>query len=91
MDNRKPLPITEAEPDESKRFQNTQTKLVDDRVAGSMLGVTPGTMRKWRVFGSGPKYVKFRGAVRYDTNDIRDFIVTHKVISTSQSRKSDDP
>jgi len=38
MDNRKPLPITEAEPDESKRFQNTQTKLVDDRVAGSMLG-----------------------------------------------------
>jgi len=91
MDNRKPLPITEAEPNESKRFQNTQTKLVDDRVAGSMLGVTPGTMRKWRVIGSGPKYVKFRGAVRYDTNDIRDFIVTHKVSSTSQSREGDDP
>ena len=91
MDNRKPLPIIEAERNESKRFQNSQTRLVDDRVAGGMLGVAPGTMRKWRVFGSGPKYVKFRGAVRYDTNDIRDFIVTHKVSSTSQSREGDDP
>jgi hypothetical protein len=44
--------------------ENSQTRLVDDRVAGGMLGVAPGTMRKWRVIGSGPKYVKFRGAVR---------------------------
>jgi hypothetical protein len=87
MDNRKPLPITEAERNESKRFQNSQTGLVDDRVASGMLGVAPGTMRKWRVIGSGPKYVKFRGAVRYDTNDIRDFIVTHKVGSTSEIRE----
>lgn len=87
MDNRKPLPIIEAERNESKRFQNSQTRLVDDRVAGGMLGVAPGTMRKWRVIGSGPKYVKFRGAVRYDTNDIRDFIVSRKVGSTSESRE----
>jgi len=86
MDNRKPLPIIEAERNESKRFQNSQTRLVDDRVAGGMLGVAPG-MRKWRVIGSGPKYVKFRGAVRYDTNDIRDFIVSRKVGSTSESRE----
>jgi hypothetical protein len=53
-----------------------------------MLGVAPGTMRKWRVIGGGPKYVKFRGAVRYDTNDIRDFITRHKVGSTSESREA---
>lgn len=39
-----------------------------------MLGVSVATARRWRLMGTGPKFRKFGGAVRYFREDIEAFI-----------------
>jgi hypothetical protein len=46
--------------------------------AASRIGVSPWTMRKWRLTGRGPKFVRLggpRGPVRYRTLDLEQYIV----------------
>jgi hypothetical protein len=39
-----------------------------------MLGTTEGTLKSWRSRGVGPKWVKLGSAVRYDVEELLDFI-----------------
>lgn len=39
-----------------------------------MLGISTATARRWRLRGTGPKFRKFGGAVRYFREDIEAFI-----------------
>lgn len=47
--------------------------LKTDAVA-RMLGLSPGTLRRWRCLGRGPRYIKVGAVVRYDSADIVDWL-----------------
>jgi hypothetical protein len=51
-------------------FQNH----VSTKQAAEMLGTTVGTLKSWRSRGLGPKWVKLGAAVRYDVEELLDFI-----------------
>ncbi|HEV7675914.1 MAG TPA: helix-turn-helix domain-containing protein [Candidatus Angelobacter sp.] len=49
-------------------------KLISTKQAAEMLGTTVGTLKSWRSRGLGPKWVKLGSAVRYDVEELLDFI-----------------
>jgi predicted DNA-binding transcriptional regulator AlpA len=50
------------------------TKLIGAKEAAEILGTTEGTLKSWRSRGLGPKWVKLGAAVRYDVEELLDFI-----------------
>lgn len=57
-----------------QRGQPQVTKLISTKHAAEMLGTTEGTLKSWRSRGLGPKWVKLGAAVRYDVEELLDFI-----------------
>jgi hypothetical protein len=49
-------------------------KLISTKEAAAMLGTTEGTLKSWRSRGIGPAWVKLGAAVRYDVEELLDFI-----------------
>jgi predicted DNA-binding transcriptional regulator AlpA len=49
-------------------------KLISTKQAAEMLGTTVGTLKSWRSRGIGPNWVKLGAAVRYDVEELLDFI-----------------
>ena len=41
--------------------------------AASFLGVSVATLRRWRLMGQGPRYLKYPGAVRYLRDELAEF------------------
>jgi hypothetical protein len=62
-------------------------RLVNDIVAADILDQSPVTLRKWRISGNGPPFVKFGHAVRYDIGDLHTFIESRKSSSTSEAER----
>lgn len=56
------------------RDAKPMTKLIPTKEAAEMLGTTEGTLKSWRSRGLGPKWVKLGAAVRYDVEELLDFI-----------------
>jgi predicted DNA-binding transcriptional regulator AlpA len=54
-------------------------KLIDEREAAGTLGCSVALLRKWRLFGDGPAYVKIGRLVRYQQADIDAFLESHRV------------
>jgi predicted DNA-binding transcriptional regulator AlpA len=56
--------------------------------AAAILGCRPQTLRKWRVLGKGPRYVRLgnnpRGRVAYLKSDISAWLASHSFSSTSE-------
>ncbi len=51
------------------------TKLLKDRETAPLLGIAPITLRKMRLRGDGPPFVKIGNrAVRYSESDVADYI-----------------
>lgn len=48
--------------------------MLDEYGAAERLGLSVAKMRKWRLDGDGPEYIKLGGAVRYDSATLDDFI-----------------
>jgi predicted DNA-binding transcriptional regulator AlpA len=48
--------------------------LISTKEAAKMLGTTEGTLKSWRARGAGPSWVKLGAAVRYDVEELLDFI-----------------
>lgn len=46
------------------------TRLVDDAYLEEMCGITKRTWQNWRVDGTGPKFLKLGGCVRYRLSDV---------------------
>ena len=51
--------------------------------AARHLGVSPKTLEKWRLTGSGPRYAKLGTAVVYDTRELDSFVAARERASTS--------
>ena len=49
--------------------------LLTDKDVASMLNLSVSTVRKWRLIGSGPRYVKLGGSVRYFPADLNEWVV----------------
>jgi predicted DNA-binding transcriptional regulator AlpA len=50
------------------------TKLISTKEAAEMLGTKEGTLKSWRCRETGPKWVKLGAAVRYDVDDLLEYI-----------------
>lgn len=57
--------------------------LVTTAGAARLCGLSPRTLEKLRLAGGGPPFVKLGRAVRYDANDLRDWIDNNRRRSTS--------
>ena len=50
-------------------------KKLTDCEAAEVCGVKVGTLRKWRLLGNGPRYLKVgRRSVRYLVSDLQEFL-----------------
>ena len=47
---------------------------------------SPKTLEKWRVYGTGPEYVKLGRVVLYDCNAIEEFLNSHRRSSTADAK-----
>jgi predicted DNA-binding transcriptional regulator AlpA len=61
-------------PQEPREKGLTMPKLISTKQAAEMLGTSQGTLKSWRSRGTGPKWVKLGAAVRYDVEELLDFI-----------------
>lgn len=43
------------------------------------------TLKKWRISGEGPPYIKAGRYVKYDPADVREWLASRKVKSTSEA------
>lgn len=59
-------------------------KLVDETEASRMLGTSVRTLQKWRYRGGGPPFVKLGRLVRYDVEDLTEWVEARKLASTSE-------
>jgi hypothetical protein len=47
---------------------------VDERQVAAQLNVKPGTLRKWRLLGRGPEFLRLGRAVRYRVTDLEEWL-----------------
>ena len=59
--------------------------VVDTIGAAALLGLSPSTLEKLRVSGSGPQYLKLGRAVRYRLDDLARWADERVVRSTSET------
>lgn len=63
-------------------------KLADAKLtpteAARYLGVAKGTLAKWRVYGTGPRFLKLGHRVVYDRRDLEAFADAGRRCSTSE-------
>jgi hypothetical protein len=56
-----------------------QPLYVDEHKGSDVTGWKVQTLRNWRHKGVGPPYVKVGRSVRYNVNDLIDFMERHKI------------
>lgn len=59
------------------RTEHGDDVLLTTREAARLIGVSPKTLERWRVLGTGPRYFRFRQTVRYRRSDVEAFIRQH--------------
>ena len=61
-------------------------KLLDTPAVARRLGLTEGTLRKWRLSGAGPTFIKLgQRSVRYREADLDAFIQARRAGSTGEA------
>jgi predicted DNA-binding transcriptional regulator AlpA len=68
-----------------ERGQHSSERLLTDRQAAEMFGVSRSWFRQKRVCGGGPEFVKVGRAVRYRESSLRKWLEGYSVTHTSQS------
>lgn len=61
------------------------SKMIDEQALADWLGEPTSNIQKWRVKGSGPKFVKLPKAIRYEVKAVRDWIQGKTVSSTTEA------
>jgi hypothetical protein len=56
------------------RWAESKGRFLNTRELSIFLGIPEGTLRQWRCSGVGPKWHKMRGSVRYDKEQVEEFI-----------------
>jgi hypothetical protein len=59
-------------------------KLMTTKEAAMEMGMKPGTLEVWRVYGKGPKYLKLGRLVKYRLADLESFLESSAKQSTSE-------
>jgi len=54
-------------------------RLLTDRKVSIELGVSLATVRRWRLFRAGPRYIKIGSSVRYRPDDVKRWLETRPV------------
>jgi len=62
---------------------NSRSQLLDETAVASLLSLSVRTLQSWRVSGGGPPFFKIGRAVRYNINDIEDWVARRARASTS--------
>lgn len=57
--------------------------LLDTKAVGRIIGVAEITLRKWRMGGFGPPFIKLGSNVRYRLSDVDHWLSTRVAASTS--------
>ncbi len=64
-------------------LSNSSRPLMTEKDAAIYLNMAVPTLRKWRVQGGGPVFLKLSRAVRYDVADLDAWIAERRRASTS--------
>ncbi len=59
------------------------SRLLHEKDAAVLLGLSPKTLSRWRWAGRGPQFLKLGGAVRYQRSDLEVFLAASARRSTS--------
>lgn len=62
-----------------------QVNFLNEHEAAERLGVTVHALRKWRVNGTGPAFLKLGRAVRYDADDLAAWCASRRRRNTSEA------
>jgi hypothetical protein len=63
-------------------------RLLDTATAATVLGVSPATLRFWRIKGRGPRFVALsRGAIRYRLSGLHEYLTDHEIDPEKDGRK----
>ena len=73
---------------QSSQQSSQQSRLIDEHEAAYRLGLKVATLRRWRWAGKPPRFLKIGSAVRYDPDELADFIDAARRTSTSDSGES---
>ncbi len=60
-------------------------RLLNEHEAAYALGLKVATLRRWRWAGKPPRFLKIGSAVRYDPEDLADFMEAARRTSTSDA------
>jgi helix-turn-helix protein len=64
-------------------------RLLDTATAATVLGVSPATLRFWRIKGRGPRFIALsRGAIRYRLSGLNEYVSDHEVEPEKDVRKA---
>ena len=67
-------------------------ELLSTNQAARLLGIRPQTLRKWRLIGKGPRYVRLganqQARVSYSLEAVQEWIEAHTFRSTSEESVS---
>ena len=61
------------------------SRLLKEREAAQFLTLKVATLRRWRWYGRGPRYLKLGGAIRYELAEIEAFKEASRRASTSDT------
>lgn len=64
--------------------RNVEALLTTPEVAGR-LGVAEITLRKWRIHGTGPRFIRCGANIRYRASDLESWVSSRTVGSTSEA------
>ena len=68
----------------------TVEKLLDQKAAAHLLGVSVRTLERHRVAGTGPRFARIGRLIRYRQQDLADFVDCNLRISTSEGSAATD-
>ncbi len=64
-------------------WQLETERLLNEKEVAELFSVKVSTLRRWRWCGRGPSFLKLGGAVRYDPQELKNFLAASKRTSTS--------
>ncbi len=64
------------------------TPLFSTSELAARLGLAEITLRKWRIYGTGPRFVRLGATIRYRAEDIDAWVASRGANSTSERSKS---
>lgn len=65
--------------------RRTLENLLTTPEVADRLGVAEITLRKWRIYGTGPRFIRCGANVRYRSSDIESWVSSRTVGSTSEA------